>query len=402
MVAKANLEALLMAGVQSSILGRILTAMSVIAVLILAMSIFRTVNEGFEPKFGAIWIVATSVILMTIFHRKLGTTATGVTLYVLFSFLGFFAHLNTGIASIGPIFFFIGLAMAAVTLPTIWLFGLVGAQFALQMVLVALIATDQILPMPQGGLDYLARPQNWIFHSVVVAIGGGLAFYGTSVMASWYRASLAAWRSKFFRSVAIMSLARDQETGEHIDRVSQYASEIYDWLDKTGALPLPFTRDELENAVKLHDIGKISISDQILTKPGKLTEAEFEQVKEHSKLGAKIVKTMMQNSGDTDLTTLSVAHDVALSHHENWDGSGYPQNLIGDAIPVSARIMALCDVYDALRSQRHYKPPWTHEAAVAEILRCKNKFDPRILGLFEAYHDSFRAIFDQSTPASRP
>lgn len=395
-MARTRIEDLLAAGLQSSIQLKILRAMSIIAVVILCLSSFRAVTEGFEPKYAAMWFVGSAILLMAIFRRRLGTVATGVLLYLLLTFLGFFAHLSTGIASVGPIFFFLGLAMAAVILPTIWLLGLVALQFALQMVIVGLIVSGQITPLPQGGLEYLVRPQTWMFHSVVIAIGGGLAFYGTSVMGNWYRASLAAWRGKFFRAVAIMSLARDHETGEHIDRVSDYAGQVHDWLSETGAAPLPFTRDELENAVKLHDIGKISISDRILAKPGRLTEEEFAEIKEHCRFGADIVTSMIQNSGDTDLNTLRIARDVALFHHENWDGSGYPEGRAGDAIPVAARIMALCDVYDALRAVRHYKPAWTHEAAVAEILACRHKFDPRLLELFEARHEAFRVIFDRS------
>ncbi|MFM1890953.1 MAG: hypothetical protein RLZ44_30 [Pseudomonadota bacterium] len=164
---------------------------------------------------------------------------------------------------------------------------------------------------------------------------------------------------------------RDNETGLHIVRMSKVASMLaaaVGW--EQGQCDL------LLNAAPMHDIGKIGIPDSILLKPGKLTPQEWEIMKSHTTIGAHIL------SGD-DSELLSMARDIALNHHEKWDGSGYPNGLTGEAIPLVGRIVALADVFDALTSERPYKQAWTVERALEYLDANRGKhFDPELVQLF--------------------
>lgn len=165
---------------------------------------------------------------------------------------------------------------------------------------------------------------------------------------------------------------KDNETGLHVIRMSHFAREIA-LAAGMGAVDA----EELFNAAPMHDVGKMGIPDAILCKPGKLTPDEWEVMKQHARIGAEII-------GDDSSSLLQMARRVALSHHEKWDGSGYPQGLVGDAIPIEARIIALADVFDALTSKRPYKEPWTIEATVNYIQNESGKhFDPELVAAFK-------------------
>jgi putative two-component system response regulator len=141
----------------------------------------------------------------------------------------------------------------------------------------------------------------------------------------------------------------------------------------------------------LHDIGKVAIPDRILLKPGKLTEEEFEIMKTHTLHGAATLEAAMAEYPETPF--LEMARDIALSHHEKYDGRGYPRGLAGDAIPLSARIMALADVYDALTSRRVYKEAFSHEKTRSMILQESGRhFDPAMIEAFQVQESSFIAI----------
>jgi putative two-component system response regulator len=150
--------------------------------------------------------------------------------------------------------------------------------------------------------------------------------------------------------------------------------------------------DLLFKSAPLHDIGKVGIPDKILLKPGKLTPEEFEIMKTHTTLGRDAIEQAERQLG-TPVEFLKVAKEIAYSHQEKWDGSGYPEGLAGDGIPVSARLMAVADVYDALISRRVYKPAFTHERAVELISEGRGKhFDPDITDAFMEIREEFRTI----------
>ena len=145
----------------------------------------------------------------------------------------------------------------------------------------------------------------------------------------------------------------------------------------------------LLQSAQLHDIGKIGISDQILKKPGSLTKEEFEEMKKHAIIGYKIIERIERDSGESEL--LNYAKIFALNHHENWDGTGYPNGLKGNKIPLEGRIMAIIDVYDALVSERPYKKAFTHEEAIKIITDGKNtQFDPVLIDVFLGIKDKFK------------
>lgn len=175
----------------------------------------------------------------------------------------------------------------------------------------------------------------------------------------------------------------DTDTGSHILRVNLY-SEL---LAKKLNCPKKFTED-ISRYSSLHDLGKIGISDAILKKPGKLTHEEFEEIKKHSVLGFDLVSRMKIGT---------IAENIALSHHEKWDGTGYPYGLKGENIPLEARIVALADVYDALRQSRVYKEGFSHEKAMGIIFKDSGKhFDPKIVDVFIRYNKEFKEIFDNN------
>ena len=164
---------------------------------------------------------------------------------------------------------------------------------------------------------------------------------------------------------------KDNETGMHVMRMSHFAKELalaYGLSDKQAEILL--------HAAPMHDIGKIGIADSIMLKPGKLTDVEFATMKRHPEIGADIIG----ECGDSLL--LKVAKSVSLTHHEKWDGAGYPKGLMGEDIPIEGRICAIADVFDALTSKRPYKDAWSIEKAVDFLQSQKGKhFDPRLVDL---------------------
>lgn len=197
--------------------------------------------------------------------------------------------------------------------------------------------------------------------------------------------------------LAMASLAetRDNETGNHIRRTQNYVKALSLQLRSHPRFSHYLTDQQIEILYKsapLHDIGKVGIPDRILLKPGKFTPDEFEIMKTHAVLGYNAIAHAEQQLS-TPVDFLSCAKEIALSHQEKWDGSGYPYGLKGDEIPISARLMAVADVYDALISRRVYKEGMPHEKAVAIIQEGRGQhFDPDIADAFLAKHDEFHAI----------
>lgn len=204
------------------------------------------------------------------------------------------------------------------------------------------------------------------------------------------------------QDVTIMSLialaeTRDPDTGNHIKRTRGYIRILAEGLSKTSKyadILTPETINLLTKFAPLHDIGKVGIPDEILLKPGELTEAEFERIKEHTTLGYDALDRAEKDvyRGENH-PYLSMARDIAYSHHERWDGTGYPLGLAGHDIPLGGRLMALADVYDALISQRIYKPAITHDQAVSLILEGRgSQFDPDVVDVFMELEPLFAEI----------
>lgn len=186
---------------------------------------------------------------------------------------------------------------------------------------------------------------------------------------------------------------KDEETGAHVQRISFYCLELAEQL----GMEKDFC-DRIFYASPMHDVGKIAIPDSVLLKPGQFTPEEWSIMKGHCAFGAQILAR-----GNSPY--LAMGAEIALSHHERWDGSGYPNGKKGEGIPISARIMTICDQYDALRSKRPYKPSFSHDKVLEIILKGDGRtmpghFDPEVLAAFTKVTPHFRDIYDSSIDAS--
>jgi putative two-component system response regulator len=204
------------------------------------------------------------------------------------------------------------------------------------------------------------------------------------------------------QDVTIMTLAtlaesRDPVTGAHLARTRNYVRILAEHLVDHPRFKAFFSGDhvidKLYRSAPLHDIGKVGERDDILLKPGKLSAEEYEQMKNHTTIGGDALRWAQDRLGSDSF--LQYAREIAYYHHEKWDGSGYPNGLAGEDIPISARLMALADVYDALTNERCYKPAYPHEMARGHILAGKGShFDPAVVDAFLDAEDEFKEIAD--------
>ena len=210
-------------------------------------------------------------------------------------------------------------------------------------------------------------------------------------------------QNAILRTVAELVECRDNTTGGHIERTQSYLRILVtalmkddDYRDEVASWNIDF----LLQSSQLHDVGKIAIKDSILQKPAKLTPEEFDEMKTHTSYGIKVIEKIQENT--TEATFLEYAKIFASTHHEKWDGTGYPSGLAGNNIPLQGRLMAIADVYDALISERPYKKPFTHEDAV-EIIKngSGSHFDPKLVEIFLEHEDKFREV-SQSLAKTRP
>jgi putative two-component system response regulator len=192
---------------------------------------------------------------------------------------------------------------------------------------------------------------------------------------------LRASRLEIVQRLGLAAEYKDNETGLHVIRMSHFARILGLSAGMTEA-----EADDLLHAAPMHDVGKIGIPDRILQKPGPLDPDEWKIMQSHAAIGAEII-------GQHDGGMLALARNIALSHHEKWDGSGYPNGLAGEQIPLEGRICAVADVFDALTSVRPYKKAWTEEEAIDFLVSQKGKhFDPSLVDLFITQMPAIRAI----------
>ncbi|MBT3258149.1 MAG: two-component system response regulator [Deltaproteobacteria bacterium] len=208
---------------------------------------------------------------------------------------------------------------------------------------------------------------------------------------------LAVTQDVTIHSLAVLAETRDNETGGHILRTQRYVQVLARRLafnPKFSDVLNEKTVDLFFKSAPLHDIGKVGVPDAILLKPGKLTDEEFTTMKTHCELGYQaLLKAEKLFEMESKPSFLSHARDIAYTHQEKWNGSGYPQGLRGEEIPLSGRIMAVADVYDALICKRVYKPPFTHEKAVSIISEGSGShFDPDVVDAFLEIEESVKRI----------
>ena len=248
-----------------------------------------------------------------------------------------------------------------------------------------------------GAVDYISKPFNPEVVKARVKSHLMLRHYSESLeeQVSAKVAELIKTKERMLDTMTNMIEVRNIESGHHVKRTSALAQIIAAYLSAHPERQRPIEKDDLEiipKAVPLHDLGKIGISDKILLKPDKLTDEEYATMKTHAAIGANIISSLIDDPSDIYLTK---CYDIARSHHERWDGRGYPDGLKAGEIPLAARIMALADVYDALVSARVYKPAMTIERA-EEIINegSGTQFDPELVVAFNAVKNQFRNQYE--------
>ncbi len=268
-------------------------------------------------------------------------------------------------------------------------------------------AADEKMGLELGAVDYITKPISPPI--VMMRVRNHLALKATAEFLRDKNAYLeqeVARRTRELQSiqdVTIMALAslaetRDNDTGGHIRRTQFYVHALATRLKAHPRFAAQLTDHYIETLFKsapLHDIGKVGIPDRILLKPGRFEPDEFEIMKSHTVLGRDAIR-QAENQLGVEVEFLACAKQIAYGHQEKWDGSGYPEGLAGDAIPLAARLMAVADVYDALISRRVYKPAMPHGKAVEIIAAGRGgHFDPDLVDAFLAIHEEFRAIAER-------
>jgi putative two-component system response regulator len=251
-----------------------------------------------------------------------------------------------------------------------------------------------------GAVDYISKPflpallrKRVELHLLLEAHNNNL-----QQMVDTKTKTVVELQNAVLKTMAELVECRDNITGGHIDRTQGYLRILLNALILSGRYENETSKWDLDLVMQsgqLHDVGKIAIKDGILKKPGKLTNDEFEEIKSHTVFGNKVIQKIMEST--TEQEFLEYASIFAISHHEKWNGSGYPFQLEGDMIPLSARIVTIADVYDALRMARSYKPSLSHEVSVSKIIeQSGTHFDPRLVEVFKTITDDFAKIYDEN------
>jgi len=262
--------------------------------------------------------------------------------------------------------------------------------------------SDKLKAFSIGGVDYITKP--FQHDEVIARIDTHIKMHYMQIELEKHNTELESLVLSQVKEIydsqmaTIFSLAkltesRDDDTGRHLERVQIVCRTLSKNLLKKDKYEKIITTefiDQIYNASPLHDIGKVAIPDNILLKPGKLTAEEFEIMKTHTTMGAETLEYSFKLYPKNKFLKMGI--DIARHHHERWDGSGYPDKLSGENIPLCARIMSVVDVYDAMRSKRCYKEPRTHEETLNEIIKYGGtQFDPEIA---MAFNDMNKEIYD--------
>lgn len=266
-------------------------------------------------------------------------------------------------------------------------------------------SADKVKGFQVGGVDYVTKP--FQIEELKARISTHLSLVGLQKELERYNRHLENLvkekikiieESHISTILAMIKLTeyRDNETGQHIDRTRLLCSLLARKIQELGYYKDKITDEFINtiyNAAALHDIGKIGIPDAILLKPAKLNKEEWEIMKTHTIIGGKTLEAVLEEYKLNDF--IMMGQEIALTHHERWNGTGYPYGLVGEKIPLSGRIMTLVDIYDALRSRRPYKEPFTHEMSMKIItLDDAPYFDPIILKAFLEIEEQIVLLYD--------
>jgi putative two-component system response regulator len=265
---------------------------------------------------------------------------------------------------------------------------------------------DKVRAFAVGGVDYITKP--FQFDEVQARVNTHLNLWhlqqelekhnrqlGKLVQAQVKKISDTQMAMIF--ALAQLAESRDDDSGMHLERVQAFCKKLAEGLAQAPRFGRQVDAKFIENiyyASPLHDIGKVAIPDRIVLKPGKLTPEEFEIMKTHAALGAEKLEAVQRQFPGNALLDMGIA--IAKFHHEKWNGDGYPLGLAGEAIPLSARIMAVVDVYETLRAKRCYKDAFSHEQSVGIIVSSsETHFDPEIVKVFIDLKEDFKAVRDE-------
>jgi putative two-component system response regulator len=262
---------------------------------------------------------------------------------------------------------------------------------------------DKIKAFGAGGVDYVTKPFH--FEEVRARVETHLRLHRLQQEVEGHNLRLQQLVQAQVKEIcdsqmaaifALSNLAesRDGDTGKHLERIQVFCRLLAEQMSLQPRYQARFSPGYVENlfhASPMHDIGKVGIADEVLCKPGPLTAEEFEVMKQHSLIGARTLEAARSKYPKNAFINMGIA--IARSHHEKWQGGGYPDGLMGEDIPLCARIMAVADCYDALRSPRCYKPPLPHEKAKTIILEeCGRQFDPSVVEAFDQTQTRFQEI----------
>jgi putative two-component system response regulator len=265
---------------------------------------------------------------------------------------------------------------------------------------------SELTGLSLGAIDYITKPftpplllKRIEVHLLVESQKKELINYNKNLqqMVDEKTKMVVELKNAILKTMAELVECRDDITGGHIERTQSYLGVLIDAMHKYHVYQdqiAPWDIGLVLQSAQLHDVGKISIRDEILRKPGRLTENEFEEIKAHTVFGEEVIDRI--RLGSSEQAFLEHAKILISSHHEKWDGSGYPRGLVGQDIPLLGRLMAIVDVYDALVSERPYKKAYPHEDAIAIIANGRGShFDPILVDLFMKIADEFRAVKDR-------
>ncbi|MFN3317557.1 histidine kinase [Rhizobium sp. TH135] len=253
--------------------------------------------------------------------------------------------------------------------------------------------TTRMAALNAGAIDFLTKPVNPVEFQARVQNIVSLARARRQLadQAEWLRreveravGELREREQEIIHRLTLAAGYKDPETARHTLRVASYSEAIAIELGLSAQLC-----HDIRLAAPMHDIGKVAMPDTVLLKQGRLTEAEYRQMQSHAEIGSDIL-------GRSHSSLLQLASEIAASHHERWDGQGYPNRLVGTAIPISGRIVCIADNFDALTTERPYKPAWSFERTVEHILgRAGTQFDPDCVAAFERALPRIQAIMEQ-------
>jgi putative two-component system response regulator len=262
-------------------------------------------------------------------------------------------------------------------------------------------SVDELEGLSLGAIDYITKPFNPALllkrieiHLLVEAQRKELQYFNENLkkMVEEKTKNILELQNALLKTMAELVEFRDDITGGHIERTQRGIKILLEEIEKSGVYreeAKDWDAELLLQSSQLHDIGKISINDNILKKPGELNEQEFDEMKKHASFGERIIEKIETLAKES--VFLNYAKIFAASHHEKWDGSGYPRGLKGNEIPLLGRIMAIADVYDALTSVRPYKIAFTHEEAVRIITESSGtQFDPALVDAFIRIAERFK------------